>query len=360
MAHRDGTGRGGARRRRRRRQSRARPAWWSPPPPPDVAPEPDGRAVSVPGRVEDGRSVRRGPVLGPHRRPRRRAARRLAAPRPRRPPAAGAGLGGCALGPVAEDRPVRGARPRPGGPAPARRRPGDGGLDRHRPGARDGAGCPRCHGRGTWRGRRCPPTAVRRRHVRRDPVDLDAGPLRRPVVAGCVARRAASGAASPGGRLLLTLDNPAEPADPGPQHAASRTSPAGPVWCPSPWDDTLDEAGGRAALADAGFEVLATTHLLHAPHVVGTRLARFGWWERAGAAALRRPGAHRAGPGAPATSWPSWPAERRRPGAGRSPPQTSLARSTAPRRNTASATAKKARQATNVSACPSGSSMAPS
>nr|MBA2279701.1 hypothetical protein [Acidimicrobiia bacterium] len=21
-------------------------------------------------------------------------------------------------------------------------------------------------------------------------------------------------------------------------------------------------------------------HLLHAPHVVGTRLARFGWWER--------------------------------------------------------------------------------
>jgi hypothetical protein len=43
---------------------------------------------------------------------------------------------------------------------------------------------------------------------------------------------------------------------------------------------TVDEAGGRAALARAGFTVEEVTHLLHAPHVLGTRPARFGWYER--------------------------------------------------------------------------------
>ncbi len=83
----------------------------------------------------------------------------------------------------------------------------------------------------------------------------------------------------PGGRLLLTLDNPANPLirvrNALPPAMARRTG-----LVPFAVGCTLDEAGGRVALADAGFEVLATTHLLHAPHVVGTRLARFGWWER--------------------------------------------------------------------------------
>jgi hypothetical protein len=43
---------------------------------------------------------------------------------------------------------------------------------------------------------------------------------------------------------------------------------------------TLDEHDGRAAVERAGFSVDASEHLLHAPHVVGTRLARFGWWAR--------------------------------------------------------------------------------
>jgi hypothetical protein len=45
--------------------------------------------------------------------------------------------------------------------------------------------------------------------------------------------------------------------------------------------ETLDERDGRRALATSGFVVEASRHLLHAPHVVGTRPARFEWWERA-------------------------------------------------------------------------------
>ncbi|MGH8976954.1 MAG: hypothetical protein ACRDV7_02675, partial [Acidimicrobiia bacterium] len=44
--------------------------------------------------------------------------------------------------------------------------------------------------------------------------------------------------------------------------------------------ETLDEHDGRRALAASGFVVEASQHLLHAPHVVGTRPARFEWWER--------------------------------------------------------------------------------
>lgn len=83
----------------------------------------------------------------------------------------------------------------------------------------------------------------------------------------------------PGGVLVLTLDNA--------RHPLIRLRNAlPPAWArrtglvPFAVGHTLDEAAGRAALGRAGFTVEATTHLLHAPHVVGTRLARYGWHER--------------------------------------------------------------------------------
>jgi SAM-dependent methyltransferase len=82
-----------------------------------------------------------------------------------------------------------------------------------------------------------------------------------------------------GGVLVLTLDNARNPLirlrNALPRSVAARTG-----LVPFAVGHTLDEAGGRAALARAGFRVEGSTHLLHAPHVVGTRLARFGWYER--------------------------------------------------------------------------------
>lgn len=84
-------------------------------------------------------------------------------------------------------------------------------------------------------------------------------------------------AVAPGGRLVLTLDNAANPLVAArnalPRRVAARTG-----LVPFAVGATLDEAGGRAALERAGFAVDAVEHVLHAPHVVGTRLARFGWW----------------------------------------------------------------------------------
>ena len=83
----------------------------------------------------------------------------------------------------------------------------------------------------------------------------------------------------PGGRLLLTLDNPRNPLNrlrnALPADWSRRTG-----LVPFSVGCTLDEAAGRAALMSAGFHVDATAHLLHAPHVVGTRPAHFGWYER--------------------------------------------------------------------------------
>jgi ubiquinone/menaquinone biosynthesis C-methylase UbiE len=80
-----------------------------------------------------------------------------------------------------------------------------------------------------------------------------------------------------GGRLVLTLDNAANPLIAArnalPRGVARRTG-----LVPFAVGVTLDEAGGRRALARAGLEVDAVEHLLHAPHVVGTRLAAVGWW----------------------------------------------------------------------------------
>ena len=81
-----------------------------------------------------------------------------------------------------------------------------------------------------------------------------------------------------GGDLVLTLDNARNPLirtrNALPRGVARRTG-----LVPFAVGATLDEAGGREALTAAGFEVLAVEHLLHAPHVVGTRPAAWTWWE---------------------------------------------------------------------------------
>jgi len=102
----------------------------------------------------------------------------------------------------------------------------------------------------------------------------------------------------PGAPLVLTLDNPAHPLvrlrNALPPAVARRTG-----LVPFAVGATLGEADGRAALEAAGFTVGRTAHVLHAPHVIGTRLARFGWYERRvlpGFAALGRTRwAHRTG-----------------------------------------------------------------
>ncbi len=97
------------------------------------------------------------------------------------------------------------------------------------------------------------------------------------------------------GRLVLTLDNPRNPLvrlrNALPAGLSRRTG-----LVPFSVGATLDERGGRRALTEAGFTVEASTHLLHAPHVVGTRLARYGWYERQVLPASARLGATRIAP----------------------------------------------------------------
>lgn len=82
----------------------------------------------------------------------------------------------------------------------------------------------------------------------------------------------------PGGALVLTLDNPRNPLirlrNALPHRLARRTG-----LVPFAVGATLDESEGRRALEEAGFEVSDTAHLLHAPHVIGTRLAAWSWYE---------------------------------------------------------------------------------
>ena len=81
-----------------------------------------------------------------------------------------------------------------------------------------------------------------------------------------------------GGVLVLTLDNARHPLirlrNALPPGVARRTG-----LVPFAVGHTLDERGGRAALTTAGFAVETSTHLLNAPHVVGTRPARVPWYE---------------------------------------------------------------------------------
>ena len=97
----------------------------------------------------------------------------------------------------------------------------------------------------------------------------------------------------PGGMLLLTLDNPANPLvrlrNALPAGVRSRTGLA-----PFHVGPTLGADDGTGALMQAGFRVERVGYLLHAPHIVGTRLARFALVEQRLLPALdRRLGAGR-------------------------------------------------------------------
>lgn len=99
---------------------------------------------------------------------------------------------------------------------------------------------------------------------------------------------------APGGQLVLTLDNPQNPLvrvrNALPHRVARRTG-----LVPFAVGATLGLDDGAAALARRGFEVVATATVLHAPHVVGTRLARWPAWEHRVLPRLDRLGATRWG-----------------------------------------------------------------
>lgn len=100
---------------------------------------------------------------------------------------------------------------------------------------------------------------------------------------------------APGGHLIVTFDNPRNPLvrlrNALPDGIARRTG-----LVPFAVGATHDEIGGRAALQRAGFDVVHTAHLLHAPHVIGTRLAASGWYEREVLPRFARLGATRIAP----------------------------------------------------------------
>jgi SAM-dependent methyltransferase len=83
----------------------------------------------------------------------------------------------------------------------------------------------------------------------------------------------------PSGHLVVTFDNPRNPLvrlrNALPPRVARRTG-----LVPFSVGATVDAADGDRRLRAAGFHVEAMEHLLHAPHVVGTRLAAWGWYER--------------------------------------------------------------------------------
>jgi SAM-dependent methyltransferase len=80
------------------------------------------------------------------------------------------------------------------------------------------------------------------------------------------------------GRLVLTLDNPTNPLirirNGLPSNAQRRSG-----LVPFPVGRTIGRRQGCATLEAAGFRVLGTAFVLHAPHVIGTRLAAWGPWE---------------------------------------------------------------------------------
>lgn len=98
-----------------------------------------------------------------------------------------------------------------------------------------------------------------------------------------------------GGHLVVTFDNPSNPLvrarNALPHGLARRTG-----LVPFAVGETLGLEDGERALRRAGFDVEEVGTVLHAPHVVGTRLARWGWWERRALPAFDRLGATRAAP----------------------------------------------------------------
>jgi ubiquinone/menaquinone biosynthesis C-methylase UbiE len=147
---------------------------------------------------------------------------------------------------------------------------------------------------GTWVGTDLSPEVARRAGARAAAADVRALPFRDATFDGVLSTSTIDHFGSrddivasvhelrrvvrPGGALVLTLDNPRNPLirlrNALPHAVARRTG-----LVPFQVGVTLDEAQGREVLVDAGFEVTATAHLLHAPHLVGTRLAAFGWYE---------------------------------------------------------------------------------
>lgn len=81
------------------------------------------------------------------------------------------------------------------------------------------------------------------------------------------------------GLLVLTLDNPENPLIWLRNHLPQRSRQATGL-VPFHVGPTLSVRQGTRALERAGFEVLASEHLLHAPHIVATRAARWSWFER--------------------------------------------------------------------------------
>ena len=83
----------------------------------------------------------------------------------------------------------------------------------------------------------------------------------------------------PDGQLVLTLDNPRNPLvwlrNALPPAVARRTG-----LVPFAVGATLGEGAARELLESVGFVVVASEHLLHVPHVVGTRMAAWSWFER--------------------------------------------------------------------------------
>jgi SAM-dependent methyltransferase len=83
----------------------------------------------------------------------------------------------------------------------------------------------------------------------------------------------------PGGRLVLTLDNPDNPLIRLRNLLPARVA-AGTGLVPYPVGVTMNRARGTEALRSAGFVVDHVEFLLHVPHILGTRLASFGWYRR--------------------------------------------------------------------------------
>lgn len=82
------------------------------------------------------------------------------------------------------------------------------------------------------------------------------------------------GALRPGGHLLITLDNPANPILRVRQLVHALVGPVGGV-VPFPMGRTLSRAALVAALARAGFEVMDSGYLVHAPRIVGLWLGEW-------------------------------------------------------------------------------------
>ena len=83
----------------------------------------------------------------------------------------------------------------------------------------------------------------------------------------------------PGGELILTLDNPDNPLV-RIRNALPRRLQRASGLVNFYLGPTLSDQDGARALKRSGFHVLEVAYLLHAPHVIGTRMALFAWYER--------------------------------------------------------------------------------